>query len=625
MRRVLAAVLLLTAVSAGAQTTCTPYALTAGSFYNNAKFLNVPTTPPATVGNYQISGTATSVSVTSGGQPLALIAIPSGMAASYAFFPVAGPTANRFLLLDIHTYSSPTYYDYSPVLIDLGSWRTGQPPLSGRTLFTASFLNTAASQVHLEYSAGDGLAAFVYIGTLQSGSKVAVPVVYRSDTGDSICSSSTFDPSVQPNAYYTGAEIQIRDGTVVKSSCPLPRGSLSIAPSSYFFGSASPSAVLSHSFSFSNSGPDCLNVTAVSSSAHFRADNFAAFALAPSGAAGSSRSQGISFVPSGAIGTFNESLSFTRNPAIGSSSVALSGMSCSLGDVNNCGTCGNACSAPASGSAVCSSGLCDFTCNGGLTKCGGGCYSTTTDVANCGTCFNACPAIPNAAAYCSAGVCGNACNAGYTLCGLSCVDLLADSSNCGSCGNTCGASSPICASGQCVGPAAPGPINVPPSSGTGTYTISWGASATPSVTYTLQEATDVSFASGLRTVSSGSAATSATVTNPAGSCGRSYFYRVRAEQGGRVSGWASSPAWVLGSCFGQWTYSYSSPRYLVTNVLLMYRVYYENQIVGDFNAGPRDRQGRYFWEVGPYRYTRFFGAFGANVAVCQTMRGVDAP
>jgi len=85
----------------------------------------------------------------------------------------------------------------------------------------------------------------------------------------------------------------------------------------------------------------------------------------------------------------------------------------------------------------------------------------------------------------------------------------------------------------------PASISVPASSITGSYIVSWGASSTTGVSYVLQEATNASFSTGLRTAYSG-AATSASITGR--SCGTTYYYRVKATKAGYTDS-----AWRTGS------------------------------------------------------------------------------
>ena len=132
-----------------------------------------------------------------------------------------------------------------------------------------------------------------------------------------------------------------------------------------------------------------------------------------------------------------------------------------LTNVNNCGSCGNVCpNGPVNSQSTCSGGQCGFTCNVGFTLCNGACTLTNsflTDVNNCGSCDNACPNGPaNSQSTCAGGQCGFTCNAGFTLCSGACIatdDFLTDLNNCGSCGNVCANgpanSEPTCGAGQC--------------------------------------------------------------------------------------------------------------------------------------------------------------------------------
>jgi len=75
----------------------------------------------------------------------------------------------------------------------------------------------------------------------------------------------------------------------------------------------------------------------------------------------------------------------------------------------------------------------------------------------------------------------------------------------------------------------PSSITVPTTGFFGSYTVRWGASATPGVTYTLQEATNSTFTVGLRTAYTGTAQTKAITGRPRG---KTYYYRVMAAKTG---------------------------------------------------------------------------------------------
>jgi len=77
---------------------------------------------------------------------------------------------------------------------------------------------------------------------------------------------------------------------------------------------------------------------------------------------------------------------------------------------------------------------------------------------------------------------------------------------------------------------APTSITVPANNASGTYSVRWGASTTPDVTYLLQEATNDTFTTGVRVVYTGTALGVAIDTNRAP--GKTCYYRVRAKKGG---------------------------------------------------------------------------------------------
>lgn|GEM_PF-1142341 len=86
--------------------------------------------------------------------------------------------------------------------------------------------------------------------------------------------------------------------------------------------------------------------------------------------------------------------------------------------------------------------------------------------------------------------------------------------------------------------AAPSSLAVPASDNDGSYTVSWGASSTASVSYVLEEATDSGFTSGLRTAYSGTE-TSVLITERSDAA--IYYYRVKAIR----DGYADSD-WITG-------------------------------------------------------------------------------
>jgi hypothetical protein len=109
------------------------------------------------------------------------------------------------------------------------------------------------------------------------------------------------------------------------------------------------------------------------------------------------------------------------------------------GDVNNCGGCGQPCSAD----QTCTGGAC-VSCPSGQAVCTNACVDTTSDLNNCGGCGTTCSPDQT----CTGGACVS-CPSGQTVCNNACVDITSDLSNCGGCGTTCSPGQ-ICSAGSCV-------------------------------------------------------------------------------------------------------------------------------------------------------------------------------
>ncbi len=77
--------------------------------------------------------------------------------------------------------------------------------------------------------------------------------------------------------------------------------------------------------------------------------------------------------------------------------------------------CGNDCSCPNAQS--CTNGAAKQSCCWTGTKC----VKTQTDINNCGSCGNVCSAPTGATAVCTAGQCSSMCTSGYVQCGAHCV------------------------------------------------------------------------------------------------------------------------------------------------------------------------------------------------------------
>jgi hypothetical protein len=108
-------------------------------------------------------------------------------------------------------------------------------------------------------------------------------------------------------------------------------------------------------------------------------------------------------------------------------------------DPNNCGICGNVCSAD----QQCIAGQCE--CAAGHISCAGVCVDPNTNPAHCGGCNNPCSEGED----CVAASCG--CPNGQAPCTGGCTDLNTDELNCGQCNRSCGAAEE-CVNGDCTCP-----------------------------------------------------------------------------------------------------------------------------------------------------------------------------
>jgi hypothetical protein len=310
-----------TLASAARGQTCTAYAPDTGSFYTDLPFTAVSTTA-RTVGQYTIRLSGSSIVVTDGGATNAVVPLGASTAAYAAFYPSSGANANRFLFIDKRAYVG-SFVDYTPVMVDLRAWQPGQPAQDGNVLPYQSYSSSSYPQLHVNPSPGNGLAVLVWYGTNQILAGAQGTTIRRSDSAAVLCTVPSFDPAVSVVGEATSTAVLIKDGGATKLECALPRGSLDITPNSRWYGTILANATSTQSFTFKNTGTDCLNVTAIASSAHCAPNGFAPFGLA----AGASSSVNVTFNPAGAIGTFNETITVTRSPAAGESSIAVSGTS----------------------------------------------------------------------------------------------------------------------------------------------------------------------------------------------------------------------------------------------------------------------------------------------------------
>ena len=126
-------------------------------------------------------------------------------------------------------------------------------------------------------------------------------------------------------------------------------------------------------------------------------------------------------------------------------------------DRNNCGACGNVCTA----GQDCVDGTC--ICPVGTTRCGHSCVDVTVDPLNCGECGNECPGpggfgekAVGGGPSCAGGVCSYVCYPGYRDCngrvndGCE-VNVAQDPKHCGDCTTKCNtAQGQPCVDGVCL-------------------------------------------------------------------------------------------------------------------------------------------------------------------------------
>lgn len=137
---------------------------------------------------------------------------------------------------------------------------------------------------------------------------------------------------------------------------------------------------------------------------------------------------------------------------------AVGGCGDTSSSVQNCGACGNDCTAldhVRAGGVSCVQGACVIAADGcapGHDDCndtvGDGCEADLASAETCGDCSAACPAAtPICAPAADGRECVAACEAPQMLCDTACVDLDSDPEHCGACGHDCGGGA--CMAGAC--------------------------------------------------------------------------------------------------------------------------------------------------------------------------------
>lgn len=127
---------------------------------------------------------------------------------------------------------------------------------------------------------------------------------------------------------------------------------------------------------------------------------------------------------------------------------------------SHCGSCDHACEGAAHATPICEEGACALACDAIFGDCDDepstGCEVALSDaVENCGLCGEACTAGPNSDPRCTGGSCGLSCHNGFEDCDAEpangCEIDLASLDNCRGCGVVCGSqnATPSCPASGC--------------------------------------------------------------------------------------------------------------------------------------------------------------------------------
>jgi len=215
---------------------------------------------------------------------------------------------NNLLLLD--TISNGNFLDDSVTLIDF----TTTPP-SEKRIFLAT-RRTTTPPPRVQFSAGAGKVFLIFSS---DGTQILNLAIYRSDNGALLCGGIPgFIPTgeIQGKATATDLIISFSSSNVRQEKpCPIPSGVLSVSPASATFPEVviggSPSFT-SQTFTPSNSGNDCLTISAIGNRFPFRVMGISR-TLPATLQAGQSMTVTVTFAPS-APGTYSEELPITRTP-----------------------------------------------------------------------------------------------------------------------------------------------------------------------------------------------------------------------------------------------------------------------------------------------------------------------
>ena len=211
------------------------------------------------------------------------------------------------------------------------TWRVTMVDISGASLSATLLfdvnLPSTNSPPQVAASPGNGRLAFFWSGT-GNQSEIGTMMIVRSDDGSVVLAGpGTISGAIGgPTAQITATELIIdhpNSGSLDMSSAPRPRGELSVSPSQHDFGEAvlggsDPTAgSVTRSFTLTNSGTDCLTVSAIANDAPFTVSAASLAALPVELDPGDSRNVDVVFTPGAPGNNISGSLPITRSPAAG--------------------------------------------------------------------------------------------------------------------------------------------------------------------------------------------------------------------------------------------------------------------------------------------------------------------
>jgi opacity protein-like surface antigen len=197
---------------------------TAGLFITTA---NTMANPTYTAGQYTLTSSAAKIEVKKGGSVIYTHNIQTGYISRYLFYG----TNSDFLLIN-DTKGNTVDVTIELLLVNLAK----TPAPAEYFILSKNYFVSQLPQLHIQPSAGNGEAVFVFIGR-DSGqlSQVEELQIRCSNNGIVMCSCLSFHPVGQVIAEATATTVRIKEGGTIKAECPFPSPKIEISPSSLDF------------------------------------------------------------------------------------------------------------------------------------------------------------------------------------------------------------------------------------------------------------------------------------------------------------------------------------------------------------------------------------------------------